>query len=594
MKNFYLLLIIGLFPILSPTAHTKSIDSLQTAFNKAATDTAKLSILFQDAPSHYFGKPPVMIDLYHQGYLIAQRLNDKSAIFKSLFATALIYIYDKSDEGTGFQWLQKALVAAEIAQNNRSIQLVYYTMGIVHDHQGNQREMYEAFYKSVDYGEKSDNPHEGAFSALAQKLLVDNRWVEYLDINKRWVALMEKVNAKPEAKLNAYNNLASALSKFPDKKQEYNYYFAKARNLLNKIPDLGEDIHNLILAASIYYKFNLKKEAILYANKVLNLTNNDDYTLASQGQTHLLLAEIYESDKNYPLSIQHLKAYQAIESEQLKKRLTEESGKKIIKAEAERDLLLKQKEVDKHKWLAILSFVIAVLLLMCFVLTYLFYKREQKTKQELAKLNANKDKLFAHISHDLMSPLANFKSILMLPEWGLLSQAEFNALVKDLSIKAHNLYSTCENMLHWAITQMEGMKANIEKINVAEVINEQISLLEPIAQAKNITIRHAVDKNLVLQIDKNHLGLIIRNLLQNALKFTNKNGIIIFRSQYTEGGYQLMINDNGVGMPPHILSKLFKVEENANRKGTAQESGTGLGLILTKELLELNLSLIHI
>ena len=142
---------------------------------------------------------------------------------------------------------------------------------------------------------------------------------------------------------------------------------------------------------------------------------------------------------------------------------------------------------------------------------------------------------------------------------------------------------------------MRGIKAKREKVNIKALIEEQIGLLEPIAKGKGITITHNIPSDFEWTVDKNHLDLILRNLLQNALKFTGTGGQISFDVSNTdlssgthEGGKKLTLQDTGIGMPPEVMDKLFKVEQNAHREGTAKEGGTGLGLILTKELTGLN------
>ena len=215
-------------------------------------------------------------------------------------------------------------------------------------------------------------------------------------------------------------------------------------------------------------------------------------------------------------------------------------------------------------------------------------RRIEQQKTELAALNSTKDKLFALLSHDLLSPLANLKNIMMLVDWGMMSQEEFVVVSKKLVNNVNNLYSMFENVLHWSISQMQGIKPKFEQVNISEVVNEQITLFEPIAKSKNICIEQAISTDFVLCIDKNHLALIIRNLLQNALKFTNSGGSIVFNSQNTEGGAKLIIQDTGIGMTPDILAKLFKIDQTVKHKGTAQEGGTGVGLILTKELVIFN------
>ena len=605
MKKFYTLLtlvticyFVFLHQLALPAQAKHPADSLQDLFNQATTDTARLNILFKDNPYKYMTKPQQMLALYQRGYVLAQQQNDQARVFKAHFYTAMVYIYNLQDEVTGFQYLQKAFTVAEARKDYFDLHRVYYAMSIVQDHQNNLEETTKYLYKAIEAAEKTEKPEITAFQALNMRLLADKRLEENLRISKRLVTLVERTNSSVEKKIQAYSSLAEALKLFPNKKQEFAYYQEKTKLLFDKLSIDKLNASDLIIVASIYHQFNRNQKAIDILKYILNKSIYDANSVAVQSTANGLLAQIYESEKNYPLSIEHLKRYVAIELESTKQRLTDETGKKIIKFEAERDLLLKQNEVDKNKWFAISGFCMAVVLLLGLIFVYYFYKREQKTKQELAQLNATKDKLFALISHDLMSPLANFKAILMLPAWGLMPQAEFEVVVKDLGIKAHNLYSTCENMLHWAITQMEGMKAKVEKINVAAVINEQINLLEPIAKGKQIDIQQHIPQDMTLEVDKNHFALIIRNLLQNALKFTHTNGLIVFKAEDTveernpdiigKGGKRLMIQDNGIGMSPEIMSQLFQIDKNTNRAGTSKETGTGLGLILTKELVELN------
>ena len=121
-------------------------------------------------------------------------------------------------------------------------------------------------------------------------------------------------------------------------------------------------------------------------------------------------------------------------------------------------------------------------------------------------------------------------------------------------------------------------------------------MFEPIAQDKGIHINQVIPESTTIDVDRDHLALIVRNLLQNALKFTHSGGQISFNALNTdlssgthEGGKKtITLQDTGIGMSQNTIDKLFKVEQNAHREGTDKEGGTGLGLILTKELVELN------
>jgi signal transduction histidine kinase len=320
----------------------------------------------------------------------------------------------------------------------------------------------------------------------------------------------------------------------------------------------------------------------------LKLKGENRLILSLKSDAHKYLAQVYEEQKNYPLCIQHWKQYKTLMDKSIDTLLSQEPGRKVIKAESERDLLIKQKEVDRQKWMSILGFSVAFFVLFGAIINYRFYKREQERKQELASLNATKDRLFAILSHDLMSPIGTLKNYLSLMDWGVMNQEQFSQSSERLKIKVNNLYNLLENVLHWSITQMQGIKPKVETVNINEVVSEQIALVSSIAETKGITLTQAIKSDATIQADKNHLRLIVRNLLQNALKFTPKGGTIHFSREDTEGGQKLTIQDTGIGMPNETLDKLFKVEQNTNRKGTAQEGGTGLGLILTKELVELN------
>ncbi|MBL7817969.1 MAG: hypothetical protein JNL70_23370 [Saprospiraceae bacterium] len=580
-------------------------DSLQTVFNQAKTDTARLSILFKDNPYKYMGKPQQMLALYQRGYVLAQQQNDQARVFKAHFYTALVYIYNLQDEVTGFQYLQKALTVAEARNDYFDLHRVYYAMSIVQDHQNNHVEMYKYLYKGIEAAEKTKNPDVGAFQSLGENLYNEKRLDECLTINKRLLALLERSNSSIEKKLQAYTAIADVLKLLPNRKQEFVYYREKAERLFDSLSVSKTPHIDLIPVGLIYYKFNRLEKAKDIFKQILAEKLDSNTNLNNQAIAHGLLSDIYELQGNYPLSTAHLKKHYSIELAATKKRLADEAGKKIIKAESERDLLLKQQEIDKQKWFAISGFCMALVLLIGCLIVYRFYKREQQIKQELALLNATKDRLFALLSHDLLSPVAILKNFIMLVDFGAMNQQEFAATTNDIRRDVNNLYNMLETVLHWSVTQMREIKPKFEQVNIAEVIGEQVSLLEPIAKSKGIVISQHIPSDLVIDIDKNHLALVIRNLLQNALKFTNVNGTIEFNAktisntqiavtpgrdgaQGDKSGYAIEIKDNGVGMSADVLDKLFKTNENTNRKGTHQEAGTGLGLILTKELVELN------
>jgi signal transduction histidine kinase len=238
---------------------------------------------------------------------------------------------------------------------------------------------------------------------------------------------------------------------------------------------------------------------------------------------------------------------------------------------------------------SIFGFSIAALMLIGCIVAYRFYKREQVRKQELATINATKDKLFSIIAHDLRAPIGTLKNYLELAEFGLMSQAQFTKVSEKLTNNVNALFQTLDNLLHWSYSQLKGIKAKPEKINLFEVANEELRFLDGIAQYKQIAIVNNVALNTTVFADRNQVGLAIRNIVSNSLKFTPSGGKIVLESQNTEGGKTtLKISDNGIGMSQDIQNQMFTIQENASRQGTASEKGQGLGLILVKDMIEAN------
>jgi two-component system sensor histidine kinase/response regulator len=212
-------------------------------------------------------------------------------------------------------------------------------------------------------------------------------------------------------------------------------------------------------------------------------------------------------------------------------------------------------------------------------------------KQELEELNATKDKFFSIVAHDLRTPvssLAGFSS--MLSKYGdQMSPEEISKFSKDLHKSVKNALSLVENLLTWARTQMDKMEHSPSVVNINTVVKETVEQMSSSAGNKNIRLQENIAENLQVFADENHLRLILRNLVSNAIKFTPAEGsITISTSQAAEGQAEITVEDTGVGMDENRLSRLFKIGEANSTNGTAGEKGTGLGLVLCKEFVEKN------
>lgn len=221
-------------------------------------------------------------------------------------------------------------------------------------------------------------------------------------------------------------------------------------------------------------------------------------------------------------------------------------------------------------------------------------RAELELKEFSKKLEINnktKDKFFSIIAHDLKSP---FSSILGLSEilesdFDELSYEEKISYVSEIRKVTKGLYQLLENLLHWSRAQTGAIVYTPSELDLKLITEEVISLVSPQAKAKNIKIIVDFKKEYVIYADDDLLMTVLRNLLTNAIKYSYEGQkILINANKKDDNILELSITDFGIGIPENIQKSLFAIERGESRLGTNNEKGTGLGLILCKEFIELN------
>jgi signal transduction histidine kinase len=210
--------------------------------------------------------------------------------------------------------------------------------------------------------------------------------------------------------------------------------------------------------------------------------------------------------------------------------------------------------------------------------------------QELHKLNAEKDKFFSIIAHDLNSP---FNSIMGFS--GLLTKQiqnkdyqnifKYAKIIRQSSEKAMNLLS---NLMEWVQSQTGKIVFNPKNIEIEDFINENKLLFEEIASQKLITIKKMFPANTTFFADKEMINTVFRNLISNAIKFTKPNGEIVISAVKKQNEVIFSVSDTGIGIPKKSIEKLFRLDQSFSTDGTNNEKGTGLGLILCKEFIKIH------
>lgn len=213
----------------------------------------------------------------------------------------------------------------------------------------------------------------------------------------------------------------------------------------------------------------------------------------------------------------------------------------------------------------------------------------RKKNEELINVNAEKDKFFSIIAHDLKGPFQGFIGLteLMSERVEHMSVDQIQDISQTLQFTAKNLYELLDNLLNWALIKRGHKRFNAEKLIVFPLVQVVIDIVNSQVQSKGQSVINEIDEALVVIADKESLKTILRNLLSNAIKFTPHSGKISISSLVSSKGFvEISVKDNGIGIPQEISDNLFQLTKGVSRPGTDKEPSTGLGLILCKELVE--------
>ena len=316
-----------------------------------------------------------------------------------------------------------------------------------------------------------------------------------------------------------------------------------------------------------------------------------------------LYLELSDHQKAYTFLRQYLTYRDSINNEEVIRKMADlRTEFEVGQKQAEVDLLRAEASNQRIILIAVVTVLVLVIVLV-YVLFKLYKLRNRAMKisrerrriiasqrDRLEELNETKDKFFSIISHDIRGPVGNFHGFVRLIELSVESGdtddlVEISRMLDKSSIE---LSALLDNLLHWAMSQQGKFPNKPEKLDLASLCNENLSMIENMAAAKQIILTKSLPNELEVFADKNSVSTVIRNLLSNALKFTKKGGAVEL-SLHAEGGMSVVtVSDSGVGIPAEKMETLFGFEAGRSNWGTGGEKGVGLGLNLVKEFVDMN------
>ncbi|GHN00647.1 hypothetical protein WSM22_21360 [Cytophagales bacterium WSM2-2] len=375
---------------------------------------------------------------------------------------------------------------------------------------------------------------------------------------------------------------------------------------------------NVFLEASTLYRIGktyfLSKEydqALIYLNK--NKVIAEKFGFKSElERTYKMMADIYRVKNDMAKVVLYTDKYLIVHDSLLIQRSNERMALNQAKFESDlqqaqidllkKDSLLKEEELKgKQLWNNIFIGGLIVLAGIGIVLYYTnlrvkkynidLQERNRKINEQtiqLRDLNATKDKIFSIISHDLRSPLASLRGLMDLASGANLSQEEFLRFAKSLKNNLDYVSDDLDNLLSWARSQSKGIVPQFGPSNPFSIVKELHDLYGEAARMKNIELENTIDESVHIHADRNHLKLILRNLIGNSIKFSDNGGNVSTACHVHSGKVALSVTDRGKGMSEEEVEKLFFIGTHFTTRGTNNEKGLGIGLLLVKEFVEKN------
>lgn len=213
-----------------------------------------------------------------------------------------------------------------------------------------------------------------------------------------------------------------------------------------------------------------------------------------------------------------------------------------------------------------------------------------QSKKTIVEMNKSRDKLYSIIAHDIRSPLSGILQTIDAIDQGYFdpNSEDFREIIHHLKIRTKDTSTLLSSLLQWTRLQDENVTLQFKETNISIIINSCIQLLEANAFEKNITISNNIQEDLEAWCDEVSIHTIFRNIISNAIKFTAQNGHINITASKTDSEVIICISDDGVGMSAETLQLIFEENQHYSSSGTANEQGTGLGLMLVKDFIKKN------
>ena len=541
------------------------------------------------------------------------KIDFKSGLADAYNNLGIVYCINSQYE-KGLDYYFKSLSLEEELSNEEGIAYSYGNIGLVYRKMNNNEKAIEYYNKSLEIKTRLQDKHGMAITynnlgSLYVRVDSVDRAIELF--NFAYQLNIDTENLEGQA--YSLHNIGDALNS----KSEYINaipYLEKSYEIRSKLNDEKGLTSSLYSLAEAYLNTNKYDKFIYYIQSSYDLSyelNLSEYML----KTNWIYYQYYSIIGNESIALKHLEEYVRIKIEvdeqerydqilemqarfdtDKKEREISEKDNQILVLEKERKI--SELQIAQDRLLKLFLVITVVLVLLIVFILYTRYKNRTRVNQilelknrELEEANATKNKFFSIISHDLSNYASVIESLSGMIERKH-SQMQEDILSKNLETlnkSAIENKNMIKSLLNWALAQSRKIKTDPQLLKASEYCNNIVSSLQNIASDKSIRLKIILENDFEFYADKNTMETVLRNLISNAIKFSAENSEVhIFARQKDNNKAEFVVRDFGIGMNTEDASKLFRLDINPNTIGNNPNKGTGFGLILCKEFVQMN------
>ncbi|HCX23263.1 MAG: hypothetical protein CMB80_10275 [Flammeovirgaceae bacterium] len=497
---------------------------------------------------------------------------------EALNQVAFVY-WNNNHYGSAAEYYEQSLELNRRIGNENGMAMINNNLGMLYADLGRYEESLESFKKTLA-SRKSNKEQIGIISASINMSVVLNNLQRYDESIER---LMEALDIARE---------------LYDEEQMRSVY-----GMLSETYEKAGDVEKSLQYFELYRSFHedINKRKIAEVNAELSTERKEK--------------ELVEAEKNrqeIEALKKQLELYSEIESQDS---LNQSLFGKLTKREMEMELLEKTKELaeiraneearqneklqTRQNYLTIIIVLVVLFFIVLTVVIVRYNRRitryNEKLKSrnseianqkiELLTANRTKDRIFSVMSHDLRSPISSLRGFFQYIDEFDVSD-ELRQALGSIESQISNSATLLDNLLVWSRSQLDNSDPRVEDFEISPVVDQSLRLLSPLAKKKGVKLINQVNDDLLIHSDERFVDITLRNLIQNAIKFTPKGGEVNVVLESVDNISVLKIRDTGVGMSPDKIKTLFDITTNRTTDGTNNEKGSGLGLIICKELIE--------